>query len=263
MNTVAIASGLIGVAIALPILARNIPKLDKDEVFTRTGVRFVSEEDKSLLSLQISRAGLDIQPEYFMGLKVCLTSLYLIAVVALSFFSPLFLVLALMAPVIYLLPSIWLKNKINKRKAEFKKRLDDFAMYLSTALNSVPDIAEALKEAGKATGGVYEEEIDLVILKTSSGDNLMYALADMSSRADVDELNTLISSINQIYTHGASASDKMQEFSDKVRESKRFDIMDQASRTQIKLILVVLLFILVPILMVIGYPAVHALIQVL
>jgi len=39
--------------------------------------------------------------------------------------------------------------------------------------------------------------------------------------------------------------------------------MDQASRTQIKLILVVLLFILVPILMVIGYPAVHALIQVL
>ena len=92
MNTVAIASGLIGVAIALPILARNIPKLDKDEVFTRTGVRFVSEEDKSLLSLQISRAGLDIQPEYFMGLKVCLTSLYLIAVVALSFFS-LFLVL--------------------------------------------------------------------------------------------------------------------------------------------------------------------------
>ena len=136
-------------------------------------------------------------------------------------------------------------------------------MYLSTALNSVPDIVEALKEAGKATGGVYEEEIDLVILKTSSGDNLMYALADMSSRADVDELNTLISSINQIYTHGASASDKMQEFSDKVRESKRFDIMDQASRTQIKLILVVLLFILVPILMVIGYPAVHALIQVL
>lgn len=263
MNTIALASGLVGAAIALPVLSRNIPKIKKDEVFTRTGVRFVSEEDKSLLRLQISRAGLDIQPEYFMGLKVCITSLFLIGVVALSLFSPMFLLLAVAAPIIYLLPGVWLKGKINKRKTEFKKRLDDFAMYLSTALNSVPDMIEALNEAGKATGGVYEEEIDLAILKTSSGDNLMYALADMSTRTDVDELNTLISSINQIYNHGATASDKMQEFSDKIREGKRFDIMDQASRTQIKLILVVLLFILVPILMVIGFPAVYALIQVM
>ncbi len=263
MNTLALASGLIGVAVALPVATRNIPQLDKKEVFTRTGVRLLSEEDKSLLSLQISRAGLDIQPEYFMGLKAGLTSLYLVTVVALSLISSWVLVSAVLAPAIYFLPGIWLKGKIQARKTELKKRLDDFAMYLSTALNSVPDLVDALNEAGKATGGIYEEEINTVLKENSSGKNLMDALVDMSIRTDIDELNSLISSISQIYVHGAKASDKMQEFADKIREGKRFDIMDQAGKVQIKLILVVLLFILVPILMVIGYPAAYSLMQIM
>jgi tight adherence protein C len=254
-----VPSVLIGTAIVLPGVFRYLPEVDREEVLTRTGTRLLNEEEKNLTAMMISRAGLDIRPEYFYGLKVSLASLYIIFTVFISMLSPISIIMLVLAPLMFYLPDMWLNSKINARKAELKKKLDDFAMYLSTSLSSDPDMINALSEASKSTGGVYEEEIGRVIKENATSQRLTDALIDMAVRTDVDELNTLVSTLCQIYDHGAPAAEKMKQFSDKVRDAKKFNVIEQSGKLSIRLIFVVLIFMLLPVMMVIGYPAIYSL----
>ncbi len=267
LDSVALASVMFGVAIALPAILKKAPRLNQDEVFCRTGLRILTEEEKSLTALKLTRAGIDKPPEYFHGLKVILTGGYLLGLAILSMLLsfPLALILLFLpgAAIMWLFPGMIINSKITARQAEVRKRLDDFATYLSTALTSVPDILTALQEAGNATGGVYKGEIDRVLKENASGRNLTDALFDWASRMDVTEINSLVSTLNQIYIQGAPASEKMKEYAAQVRMVKQYQNMEAAQKLSIKLIFVVTFFMLIPLLMSIGYPAASALMKAL
>jgi tight adherence protein C len=256
-----VSSVLIGSAIAGVGIARAAPQIDQKAVLTSTGVKTLTEEDKSLLQLKITRAGLSIAPEYFQGIRVGMTALIAVVIIFLALLTStitMYLLLPL-AAIGYLVPSAILNGKIDKRKLEFRNRLDDFVLYLSTALRSSPELIVALQEAGRSTGGVYEEEVSRVVQENSLGRNLTDALLDMAYRVDDEEVASLLTLISQSSIHGGSVSDKMQDYADKLREGKRYDIMDQAAKINTKLIFVVLVFMLIPTLMAIGFPAFWAL----
>lgn len=263
LDSLALASTMIGVAIALPAIQKNVPSFNREEVLCRTGLRVLNEEEKSLTALKLTRAGINKPPEYFHGLKIVLAGVYLIGLAILSLlFSlsmPLIFLLLPGAVIMWLYPGMKINSKINSRQSEIRKRLDDFATYLSTALTSVPDIITALQEAGNATGGVYKQEIEKVIKENASGRNLTDALFDWASRMDVGEINTLVSTLNQIYIQGAPASEKMKEYASQVRMVKQYQTMEAAQKLSIKLIMIVTIFMLIPLFMVIGYPAANAL----
>lgn len=245
----------------MPALVRAAPQINQKEVLYRTGVKTLTEEDKSLLQLKLTRAGVNMDPEYFYGLKLAITGLLGVAVITLSLLSTKAMILMPLVLFGFLLPNMWLNNKIERRKAEFRTRLDDFVLYLSTALNSSPGIVLAVGEAGKATGGAWEQEISRVIKENSSGKNFTDALLDMAYRVDEEEVGSLLNLLSQSSNFGGSISNKMQDYADKLREGKRYDIMDRASKLTIKLVFIVTLFILVPVLMAIGFPAAYALMQ--
>ncbi len=259
LDSVAVASAMVGIAIAVPTVHKKVPKIDREEVLCRTGLRVISEEEKSLTALKLTRAGISKPPEYFHGLKVVLASSYLIglAVFSLLLSLPMALVLLLLpgALIMWLFPGLRINSKISARQSEIRKKLDDFATYLSTALTSVPDILTALTEAGNATGGVYQAEIERVVKENASGRNLPDALFDWASRMDVNEINTLVSTLNQIYIQGAPASEKMKEYASQVRMVKQYQTMEAAQKLSIRLIFVVTFFMLIPLFMAIGFPA--------
>jgi tight adherence protein C len=266
LDSVALASAaMVGVAIALPAVQKKAPKIDREEVLCRTGLRVLSEEEKSLTALKLTRAGINKPPEYFHGLKVILAGGYLIglSVFSLLLSLPIALIFLLLpgAIIMWLYPGMKINSKIASRQAEIRKRLDDFATYLSTALTSVPDVLTALQEAGNATGGVYKDEIERVLKENASGKNLPDALFDWASRMDVNEINTLVSTLNQIYIQGAPASEKMKEYASQVRIVKQYQTMELAQKLSIKLILVVTFFMLIPLFMAIGFPAIKALLE--
>lgn len=267
IDSIALASAMIGTAIALPTVQKKTPKIDREEVLCRTGLRVINEEEKSLTALKLTRANIEKPPEYFHGLKVILVGSYLLILtflsVVLSFPLSVTLFLLVIAPLLWFYPGMRINSRINHRQTQIRKKLDDFATYLSTALTSVPDILTALQEAGNATGGVYKEEIDKVIKENASGKNLSDALFDWGYRVDVGEINSLVSTLNQIYIQGSPASEKMKEYAEQVRMTKRYEMMDMAGKLQIKLIFIVTIFMLVPLLMSIGYPAVASLMNAL
>jgi tight adherence protein C len=265
-----IGSVAIGIALLLPLAAKKreaISKINKEEVFCRTGLMVLSEEDKALLALKMAKAGYKEKPEHMWGRKVIYTGSYILIIATLSLLFKLsiglFLFLMLGCILAWIYPSMQLNNVIAQRKSATLKDLSTFSMYLSTALNSVSNVPRALHEAGKATRGVYEEEIDITLMETNSGKTLTDALYDWAQRVEVEEINSLVSALDQIHTKGVPAAEKMKEYSDRIRMTRRFEIMEQAGKLSIKLIFVVLMFMLVPTMLVIGYPAAYNLMQVL
>lgn len=265
-----IGSLAVGIAILLPVMAKKgkeVKSIDREEVFCRTGLRVITEEEKSIVAYKMVRAGKDEKPEHLWGRKIIYTASYILLVAILGLLFKLhpgliFLMLC-GAILVWFFPDIQLNTTINKRKNEIIKKLDEFSMYLSTALNSMPDVTSALKEAGEATGGVYANEVNIILKENHSGKNLTDALYDWGERVDVDEINTLISALDQIHVKGVSASEKMKDFSDRFRMIKRFETMEQAGKLSIRLIFVVMIFMLIPTMLVIGYPAAYSLMQAL
>lgn len=260
-----LGSVIAGSIFLLPVAAKvekKLATLDKNEVYTRTGLKILGEEDKNIIQLKIIKAGEKITPEEFQGKKVVYTSCYLLIITILSIVFKLHAIimffLYVFALLVWLFPSFQLNSKITRRQAELRNKLSEFTNYLSTTVASVSDPVMALNEAAKATGGVYEEEIGRVIIENASGKSLTDALFDLTQRVDVDEINSLVSTLHQIFIVGVPAAEKMKEYSEKVRMIKRFEVMDQAGKLSVKLIFIVLIFMLIPVLMVIGYPAMYA-----
>lgn len=267
MDAILIASILIGLTVSFPLFWRFKPKINREEVLCRTGLRLLNEEEKSLMALKLTRAGMSSSPEYHYGMKVALTAGYLtlLAIISILFSLSLVTFLFLLPGAIFawMYPNIKITNTITARQSEIKKRLDDFATYLSTALTSMPAVDSALYEAGNATGGVFREEIETVMMENASGKSLPDALNDWAYRSDVAEISTLVSAINQIHQKGAPASEKMKEYADQIRMTKRYELMEASGKLSIKLIFIVTFFMLIPLLMTIGYPSVVSLMNAL
>lgn len=70
-----------------------------------------------------------------------------------------------------------------------------------------------------------------------------------------------ISLLIKIYDKGVEAAEKMQQFANDMQEKKKFLIMEKAGKASIKLIFISMIFALIPLLAVIGYPAFYNIIQ--
>lgn len=218
------------------------------------------------LALKINRAGLSLEqvsPTLIQGSKVSITGLIVIFSAILSIINTSFLFLLIFAPLGYMAPNMWLNSKIAKRQEEIENKLDEFALYLSTALTSMSNITDALAQSAYAVGGVYKEEIEKVLLEYQAGRNLSDTLLDAAYRVDVESFSSLMSLLIKIYDKGVEAAEKIQQFANDLQEKKKFIIMDKAGKASMKLIFINLIFALVPILMIIGYPAVYSIINAL
>ena len=150
------ASILIGTAVALPGIIKQTSNIEPKEVLTRTGAIVLREEEKTELALKINWAGLtteQVSPAFIQGSKVALAGAICVFSAGLSILSPSYLFLLIFAPVGYLLPNMWLNSKIRKRQEEIENKLDQFSLYLSTALISMSNMTDALIQSAYAVGG--------------------------------------------------------------------------------------------------------------
>lgn len=267
LNLNAIAGVLVGVAVALPIIGKNKPQVDMTQVLCRTGIRLLTPEEQNSMQMKLVQAGVDTTPEYLYGMKAILASgTILISFLFMMMFSTNWLSLALIAPILYFIPDLWLNKKRAARQGMIKMSLSDFAKWLAVALTAGTNLLTALSEAAKAIaskpGGIpLRDEVELTIKDHNAGKPLVESLYDMAIRTDVEELNSLVSTINQAYLQGAPLAETVSAYSSQMRMVRKFEAMEQAGKLSIKLIPIVLVFILVPILIVIGYPAVYSLMQ--
>lgn len=267
-DTAIVSALLVGAAVALPPLARLIPsnRAQASEVFCRTGLRWSSEEERSKYARKLAQAGIDRKPEWFTGMRLSLLGVFLIACVPMLLLGMNLFWMVLLAPFLYAAPDIWLNGKISKRKSEIRLALPDYTLFLSTALAAGTDIRLALREAAGAVGGPLKEETERALLDSDVSDikkarTFGDALSDMAERCDVDELRALVRVLAQADRYGTPLATIMRDHSEQMRTARRFEVMESANKLSVKLVFPVLMFLLGPCMIAIGYPALVSLLS--
>lgn len=250
-------------AVLVPALKRAWPEkeVEPKKLLCRTGLKWSSEEDRNALARKLAQAGIEEPPEWFAGLRIALPAGFALLCLPLLILGLDFFWVVFLAPVLYLLPGIWLNGKIDARKSAVKLSLSDFSVLLSTALAAGADPATALREAGESIGGPLGQEVRRVLQEHAVGRSLTDALTDMAERVDVDELRALVRTIVQAYRYGAPLAETMRAHAEQMRTVRRFEVMEAAGKLTVKMTVPVLIFMLLPCLIALGYPAGVALLR--
>lgn len=256
------ASILTGGAILLSALSqRKFEKIDVKEVLCRTGTRVLNPEENNVLRLKISQAGLNIDPRLLQGLRANLAggiALITILLMTVSFNS---FALILLAPLFYYLPLLWLNKKIKARQAQIKLSLSEFTILLSTTLTAGANLQAGMRTAANAINGPLKDEINNAMKSYGSGQPFSEALLDMARKVDVDELTSLVQTLVQIHDKGAPVAETMKAYSKQMRITKKFTTMEQAGKLSVSMLFPIVIFMLLPFLAVVLYPAGHAILN--
>ncbi|HHY83850.1 MAG TPA: type II secretion system F family protein [Clostridiales bacterium] len=267
----AIAPILAALAILVPTVYYTFPRSERrsggdlQTILTRTGVRFVNDENRDALRMRLMQAGLyAMTPEQFMGIRVLLTgSILPLFLILLPFRVDVAIVVALfLAPALYIAPTYWLSRKIRARQSQARAALGEFTLLLSVALEAGADVRKALREASRVSGGPLREEIDRALSEEATGVPLTDALTEMTLRLEVEELRVLVRTIVQSYRYGAPLAQMMRESAERMGMLRRYEIMEASGRLQVALLFPVLFFILGPMMVVLMYPALMRLMEV-
>lgn len=252
-----------GVLVVAPAIKSAFPQSRGEvrEILCRTGLKLVSVEDATRLARRLAQAGLEMKPEEFMGIKFVLCAAFLVACLPLllggmDLFWP-----VLFLPALWYAPQVWLNGRISDRKSRIKMALPDFSVFLSTALAAAADLPTALREAGDNTGGPLKEEVNRALRDYSTGGDLVTALTEMAERCDVTELRGLARSIAQSHRYGAPLAETIRSYAEQMQAGRRFEAMEAAGKLKVKVIFPILIFMLLPCMVVLGFPAVVSLVE--
>lgn len=233
------------------------------------------EEEISLLRQTFLKAGYrkENAPVIFYGIKALSAILFF----SLFFVAKLFLwrTLAsipfmfysiLMALIGFYLPNLWLKTRINRRRARIQEGLPDALDLMVVCVEAGTGLDAAINRIGeemKLANKTLSEEFRILSLELRAGKQRKDALKNLSLRADLEDVSSLVTLLIQTEKFGTSIAQALRVYSDSMR-TKRFQRAEEiAAKLPIKLIFPLLLFIFPALLVVILGPAVISIFRTL
>ena len=116
-----------------------------------------------------------------------------------------------------------------------------------------------LAHAARASSGPLAVELDVACAQMDVGVGLSAALGDMAERADHGGLRRLVDTLTVAVERGTPLADVLRTQADEIRASRRRQLMEQAGRREVAM-LVPIVFLVLPAVVVIAlYPAIQAL----
>jgi len=225
-----------------------------EELLNKTGRRFGSEESRSLLKKKLVQANIDMQPEYFTGLQYSLPVLTIILFLPMIALGVDIYWAVLPAAVSYFLPGAWLNGKVRKRLLALRADIPDFCSLLGTALKSGADFLTALEQVSAAMEGELAGEIRKTLADIATGDSRAVALNKLAARCGIPDLSSLIRKIRQAIRYGSPIEPVVTHHAEKILERQKNDTQKAAGELTIKLLFPIVIFILLPLFLLIGFP---------
>lgn len=202
---------------------------------------------------KIDAAHVRLSAQIFFLLKIAIAVLLFIAgMVILGKFSP-FLIIALLIG--YLLPDLYLKMKINKRKAQIIRVMPETIDLLGLCIEAGLDFTNAVKWViDKTPSTPLIEELAFVLEEIKWGKPRTQALKDMSRRLDIPEVTSFVQTIIQAERMGTPVAEAFAILSEDSR-MQRFHRGERiALKAPIKILFPLIFFIMPVIGIVIGGP---------
>lgn len=159
----------------------------------------------------------------------------------------------------FLIPTVWLRNKLKKRQIRIFHDLPDMLDLMTVCVEaglSMDSSMIKVCEDEQFKKSPLASEIKIASQETRAGKPRLDALRDMGERAMVDDLKSFAAMLIQTERLGTSLAQSLRVFSDSLRTIRRQIAEEAAAKTAIKLIFPLVFFIFPALLVVILGPGV-------
>ncbi len=201
---------------------------------------------------------------FYLGLRVLFAFLgFLTVVFAFGFDSPA-LVLGITA-FGFFIPRFILKRLMRERQRRIRLGLADALDLTVICVEAGLSLDQALLRVGEDLRTAHPElsaEFHLFNLETRAGKPRVEALKNLAARTGVDDVNSLVATLIQTDRFGTSIAQALRVHSDALRTERRQRAEEQASKTTVKMIIPLVLFVLPSLIFVTIGPAVIQLLRV-
>jgi tight adherence protein C len=155
---------------------------------------------------------------------------------------------------------------VQKRADVIRRGLPDVLDMLVISVESGLGLDAAFQRVGDEMKNVHpaiSDELQLVTLEGQMGIPRSEALTNLTTRANLDEVRSLVAIINQAERFGTSIARALRNQSDALRIKRRQAAEERAQKTTVKLMAPLILFIFPAILVVLAGPAALKMIEAL
>jgi len=146
----------------------------------------------------------------------------------------------------YILPRFVLKRKIKARQQRIRLSLPDALDLTTICVEAGLGIDQALQRVSQELSHVHGdlcEEFTLLNLEIRAGKARMEALRNLAQRTAVDDLRALVAVLVQTDRFGTSIAQALRVHSDSLRVERRQRAEEQAAKTTIKMVPVLVFFV--------------------
>ena len=208
-----------------------------------------SEKEVSVIRLRLTRAGYrnENAMKIFYGSKV-LTPLLLAIIAAVSGLADLgpFFVYVLALGGGFLAPDFWLGKRITARQKKLQRGLPDvldlLVICMEAGLSLDQATARSAEELSKSQPEICDE-LGVVVLEQRAGRARSESWKNMAERTGVECLRNLVSMLVQTEQFGTSIAKMLRVHADTLRVQRVQTIEEMASKTSVKLVFPLVLFI--------------------
>lgn len=205
------------------------------------------------LESQLQMAGLyDLKPATFFGRQVLIGIGILVYPFLIGTLNP--FVLSLLFAGGFVLPLLWLKEKINKRHHELFKSLPEALDILTLLVEAGLDFGGAFNKVIETTTGPLTEEFSRTQQEIKLGRNRIEAFTEMSKRVNNKYLTSVMYSIIQSMQLGAPIGQTLRALSEQYRAERVFMAEKLGAQAPVKMLFPMVLFIFPTIFIIIFGP---------
>ena len=162
----------------------------------------------------------------------------------------------------YLLPNMWLSSRISSRKKQIDRSLPDTLDLVTISVEAGLTLEAALARIVSRQKGPLADEFARALQETSIGKSRSMALRDISKRAGVADLQSVIAAVVQAEEMGSSIGTVLRVQSDAVRIRRRLHAQEMAIQAPVKMLIPLIFLVLPAMFVVLLDPAVIRIIQV-
>jgi len=237
---------------ALDPLSRALPLSPSEVSRTRARLLQASYRDPRHLTM-------------YVGSRVLLALIGLIAVIAATGFDSVILMVSVTA-FCFFLPRFVLKRMIRDRQRRITLALPDALDLTVICVEAGLALDQAMMRVGEDLHHAHPDlsnEFHLVNLEMRAGKPRVEALRNLTERTGVDDIRALVGTLVQTDRFGTSVAQALRVHSDSLRTERRQRAEEQAAKTTIKMVIPLVIFVLPSIIFVTLGPAVIQLIRTL
>ena len=183
----------------------------------------------------------NLTPEDFAAVRLVAAAIFgaLGVLIGLLLSNPLYLVIALVAGVIlgYYVPVLWLKQKVDARKAEIQKNLPDALDLLVICVDAGLGFDAALARVTDKYKNALSELLAKALREVSLGRPRLEALDEMGRSSGVEDLHNFIQAVIQSEQFGTGIGKILRIQADEMRRRRRQRAQERGAQATLKMML--------------------------